>query len=250
MIVSIFIPRTWLRFALGGILFTSSLPTTLHAENTPLVNSGFFAELKKVWPRNRSIQLVFHGHSVPSGYHKTPEIKTFESYPHLVHRALAGKYPTAVTNCIITAIGGENSHKGAERFENDVLCHRPDLLFIDYALNDRRLTEKQMQDAWTAMIEQALSHAIPVVLVTPTGAEDVNFQNPDDPLLRRAEITRSLGRKHGVPVADVFQKWSETVAAGTPQSALLSQSNHPNLAGHQLAANVILELLSRSDFAK
>ncbi len=27
-------------------------------------------ELKKEWPKNRTINLVFHGHSVPAGYFK------------------------------------------------------------------------------------------------------------------------------------------------------------------------------------
>ena len=41
------------------------------------------AERTKAWPKNRTINLVFHGHSVPTGYQKTPEVRTFESYPQL-----------------------------------------------------------------------------------------------------------------------------------------------------------------------
>ncbi len=40
------------------------------------------------WPRNRAINIVFHGHSVPAGYHRTPDVKPFESYPYLVYQAL------------------------------------------------------------------------------------------------------------------------------------------------------------------
>ena len=38
------------------------------------------AELIKEWQKNRTINLVFHGHSVPSGYFKTPDVKPFQSY--------------------------------------------------------------------------------------------------------------------------------------------------------------------------
>ena len=31
-------------------------------------------EMQMEWPKNRTINLVFHGHSVPSGYFKTPRI--------------------------------------------------------------------------------------------------------------------------------------------------------------------------------
>ncbi|HEY9559281.1 MAG TPA: hypothetical protein VIR29_00690, partial [Anseongella sp.] len=65
------------------------------------------AELVKEWPRNRTINLVFHGHSVPSGYFRTPEVHTFESYPYLVLKQLKSIYPHAVINVILTSIGGE-----------------------------------------------------------------------------------------------------------------------------------------------
>ena len=32
------------------------------------------SEMQIEWPKNRTINLVFHGHSVPSGYFKTPRI--------------------------------------------------------------------------------------------------------------------------------------------------------------------------------
>ena len=84
------------------------------------------------WPENRTLNVVCHGHSVPSGYFQTPQISTFESYPHLLHMALAKKFPHAVINVIVTAIGGETAEKGAARFTRDVLPHRPDIITIDY----------------------------------------------------------------------------------------------------------------------
>lgn len=33
-------------------------------------------ELTTEWPKNRTINIVFHGHSVPSGYFKTPQVNT------------------------------------------------------------------------------------------------------------------------------------------------------------------------------
>ena len=41
------------------------------------------AEMKIEWPKNRTINLVFHGHSVPAGYFKTPVVNTLASYPYL-----------------------------------------------------------------------------------------------------------------------------------------------------------------------
>ena len=66
------------------------------------------SELIKEWPKNRAINLVFHGHSVPSGYFKTPDVKPFQSYPLLLLKELKKVYPYAVINIILTCIGGEN----------------------------------------------------------------------------------------------------------------------------------------------
>ena len=93
-------------------------------------------ELQIKWPNNRTINLVFHGHSVPAGYWHNSEVHTLDSYPNLVLAKLKEVYPYAVINVIVTAIGGEYAEKGQTRFASDVLPHKPDVIFIDYALND------------------------------------------------------------------------------------------------------------------
>jgi len=35
-------------------------------------------ELEKTWPQNRTVNLVFHGHSVPAGYFLTPHVNTLQ----------------------------------------------------------------------------------------------------------------------------------------------------------------------------
>ena len=36
--------------------------------------AGVSAEMKKTWPRNRIVNIVAHGHSVPAGYFVTPRV--------------------------------------------------------------------------------------------------------------------------------------------------------------------------------
>jgi acyl-CoA thioesterase I len=211
----------------------------------PVLPPGLVAEFAKAWPKNRSINLVFHGHSVPAGYHKTPEVKPFESYPHLLYQHLKREYPLAVINIIVTAIGGENSAAGAARFERDVLIHRPDLIFIDYALNDRRQPLEQVEVSWRGMIQAAREREIPVVLLTPTGDSSADLSDPADPLAQRAELIRKIAAQERVPLADVAADWQAELTKGTPPGDLLSQSNHPNSRGHQLAADCLAKIFSR-----
>ncbi|MCE2960500.1 MAG: SGNH/GDSL hydrolase family protein [Akkermansiaceae bacterium] len=206
--------------------------------------------MKTAWPKNRAIQVVFHGHSVPAGFHKTPEVKTFESYPHLVHVKLKEQYPLAIINVITTAIGGENSIPGAARFERDVLSLKPDIIFIDYALNDRRQPDEKVEAAWLAMITAAKNTKVPVVLLTPTGDSSAKLDDPKDPLNLRAELIRKIAKDQGVLIADVFAAWKAEIEKGTPQTEILSQVNHPNLKGHTLAAETIFKALVEAGLKK
>ena len=192
-------------------------------------------ELTKTWPKNRLVNIVCHGHSVPAGYFKTPVVDTFHAYPHLLHKALKARFPHAVLNVIVTAIGGEDSEGGARRFETEVLCHRPDLLLIDYCLNDRRIGLERAALAWTQMIQAAQKKKVPLILCTPT------LDNGDLVELRKhAAQVRELAERHNLGLADSFIRWERGIAEGTPREALLSQSNHPNEAGHALVVEELL----------
>ncbi len=211
------------------------LPTDPQTYLAPLT-----AELKKTWPQNRTVNLVCHGHSVPAGYFKTPVVQTFDAYPHLLHRRVKAQFPHAVFNVIVTAIGGENSEQGAARFERDVLALRPDLVTIDYALNDRGLGLPKAERAWSQMIESAKSRGIKVVLLTPTGDTSSRWADPSDPLSQHATQVRTLAERHGVALADSLSAFERYVAGGGKLTDLMSQVNHPSRLGHDLVVGELL----------
>jgi len=200
------------------------------------------AVLRTHWPENRTVNLVCHGHSVPAGYFATPFVDTFNAYPHLLHRALKHRFPFAVINVIVTAIGGENSERGAARFEQDVLSHRPDVLTLDYGLNDRGLAADKADTCWRSMIEMALAHDIRVLLMTPSA--DIT-QRPGtaadqrDPLQQHAARIRNLAAEYSVGLVDSLAAFTAYTAM-SDLSDLLSWSNHPNRAGHE---QIVRELL-------
>lgn len=200
------------------------------------------ALLRLEWPRNRAVNIVCHGHSVPAGYFQTPVVDTFNAYPHLLHRRLKERFPHAVVNVIVTAIGGEDSMRGAERFARDVLCHHPDLVTIDYALNDRRAGLEAAGRAWTSMIQAAQASAVRLILLTPTADTAARLDDPEDPLNRHAAQVRALAAHHGVALADSLASFQACLARGVALADLMSQPNHPNRAGHDLAVDELMKL--------
>lgn len=204
-------------------------------------------ELQKKWPKNRTINIVCHGHSVPAGYFKTPVVDTFNAYPHLMHVALKKRYPHAVINVIVTGVGGETSLKGAQRFENDVLTHHPDVLFIDYALNDRRVGLEKSKKSWEMMINAALEKGIKVILLTPTGDSRSKLDDVNDPLNQHAEQIRLLAKDHEVGLADSLAAYKRYIAEGGTLKDILSHVNHPNRKGHDLVVDELMKWFPQND---
>lgn len=199
------------------------------------------AELRAVWPSNRTINLVFHGHSVPAGYWHNHEVHTLESYPNLVLEKLKEKYPYAPINIIVTAIGGENSQQGEARFIKDVLSHKPDVLFIDYALNDRSLGLEKAKQAWEKMIQEATRQHIKLILLTPSPDQRVDITAEGNELERHTTQIRQLAQTYKTGIVDSFLLFQEKIKAGEKLADYMSHVNHPNKRGHEMIAEEIMK---------
>jgi acyl-CoA thioesterase-1 len=226
-----------------------SLASISKAQTSAIADSAtYLADLKKElvieWPKNRLINLVFHGHSVPAGYWENHEVHTLESYPNLVLAKLKEKYPYAVINVIVTAIGGENSLSGQARFEKDVLVHKPDILFIDYALNDRGAGLEKAREAWEKMIQSALAKNIKVILLTPSPDQRVDIMTPGNPLELHTSQIIKLAETHHIGLVDSYAQFKKIATRGDLVK-YMSSVNHPNLEGHKLIADELIKWFTK-----
>jgi lysophospholipase L1-like esterase len=203
--------------------------------------SDLKTELQKEWPKNKTINIVFHGHSVPAGFFKTPNVNTLSAYPNLFLKKLKEIYPYTVVNVIVTAIGGENSVKGVERFESDVLTHKPDVIFIDYALNDRGVGLEKAKEAWNKMINLAKKQNMKVILVTPSPDQNVNLTDSTNVLKKHTDQIIQLAKENQVALVDSYKAFEFLYSDKKQLEKYMSQVNHPNELGHELIANDIIE---------
>lgn len=227
------------------ILFATLCFFDLYAQNKIADPQYYLAdiknELKKEWPGNRTINLVFHGHSVPAGFFKTPVVNTLSAYPYLLLEKLKVKYPYAVINIINTSIGGENSQSGEKRFDSEVLSHRPDVLFIDYALNDRGLGLEKSKEYWSKMIQRAMEKKIKIILLTPSPDQRVNILESDNILEQHTHQIEQLAIDYGLGLVDSYSLFKAEVIGGESISTYMSQVNHPNKKGHTLITEEIIK---------
>ena len=224
----------------AAILSGAGLPETAPA---PADRASYLAEiraeLERQWPHNRMVTVVCHGHSVPTGYFRGGDVRPFDAYPHLTHRLVQARYTTSVVEFIRTGVGGEHAEQGAARFAADVLAKKPDVITIDYALNDRAIGLERARAAWTSMIEQAKDAGVRVILLTPTPDTSADLESPEDPLNRHAEQIRQLAARHRVGLVDSAALFRDAIERGARPASLMSQANHPNRRGHELVARAL-----------
>lgn len=203
--------------------------------------SSIKTELQKERPKNRNINLVFHGHSGPAGFGNNHQVHTLEAYPNLVLKKLKAIYPLAVINIIVTAIGGENSVSGAKRFESEVLTHKPDVVVIDYTGNDTGAGLEKSKESWETMIKLALKNDVKIILVTPGVDQRIDINAPDNPYQQHALQVRALAAKYHVGIADPFSIFQKINKKPDFANTYMASINHFNEKGHEIYATEIFK---------
>ncbi len=201
-------------------------------------------ELKKIWPDNRRITVVCHGHSIPCGYMAENVVRPMDAYPQLLLGKLADRFPHAVCSVVTTAIGGENSVSGAKRFREDVLSLKPDVVTIDYGRNDMFVSKEDMIASWESMIKAAKASNVKVILITPAidcglvYYDEAKRKLSDDDM---SDIIRKLAKKYGVALADAHGRFETLLKNGHTRTEYTASLNHINRNGHEVVAEEILE---------
>ena len=174
------------------------------------------------------------------------------------------KYPKSTITEINAAIGGTGSDLGAFRCRYDVLSHKPDLIFIEFAVNDGGTPPEAIWRQVDGIVRQA-KLAIPDVDICfiytfVTGFAD-DLSHGVCP--RAASADDMLAEYYNLPSINVALKIAQLHEAGklifVPQKdekgndlpapdgvTIFSHDNvHPLDAGHEIYASIIEEALTQ-----
>lgn len=162
------------------------------------------------------------------------------AYPEMLAIALGRQFPQAKAHVINAGISGTTTADGLARLQRDVLSHHPDLVTIMFGLNDMgALTREQFQDNLRRLIDKCQESGAEVLLCTPNGIEETEGR-PIAKFESYLEIIFAVGKERKIPVADVYQTFSELHRRNATEFLLLmSDPIHPNMDGHKLTASVI-----------
>ncbi len=94
--------------------------------------------LKRKIAENKEINVVYFGGSITEGEAASysPERRPERNWASLLHNWFRETYPDVVWNYYNAGVGGTGSELGVFRLSTDVLAYKPDLVFVEFAVND------------------------------------------------------------------------------------------------------------------
>ena len=181
--------------------------------------------------------VIFLGGSLTWGAQSTNPME--KSYRALVEKKLLATYPNAHFRFWDAAIGGVGSQLASFRLERDVLTKKPDLVFLDFTINDDPYPEPSPSRlaSYESLVRRLVQSGIPVVQVILPAKKDVLSNPPERPLDSKH---KAIASAYGLPVADAVALVKQRVAKGeaTPDQLwdLPEDGTHPGDAGYALYA--------------
>lgn len=172
------------------------------------------------------------------------------------------QYPQAKVEEINAAIGGTGSDLGVFRVERDVLRHRPDLLFVEFAVNDGGASPENIWRAMEGIVRQTWA-ANPRTDICFVYTYRVGYEKElaAGECPRAASAMEMLAEHYGIPSINVALKVVELQNEGklifqsaeeAPEGVIRFSEDgvHPLEAGHRVYTDVIsaaVKSMAKSD---
>jgi acyl-CoA thioesterase I len=184
------------------------------------------------------LTMVFLGDSLTSGW------MVNRGYLDFLRGMLAANYPAARITIINRGVPGDTARGGLQRLQRDVLAHEPDLVGVQFALNDAFTgcspeSYERTVSAIVARIRQEC--AAEVLLITSVLPGDIGASLEADVFYRRL---KDIASRESAAIALVDDYWRERIAGGIDHTGLLQPDGvHPTEAGYRLMAEAVLRML-------
>ena len=188
--------------------------------------------LMKRAANGESLVIGFLGGSITQGsLSSTPKT----CYAYLVYEWWKKSFPNAAFSFVNGGIGGTTSHYGGARAWKDVLCYRPDIVTVDFSVND---------DA-NEFFEETYEGTLRRLLAAPSDPAVVVLNNVFYGIGKNAQNYHNrIADHYGIPHVSIKDTVYPDVESGKIVRADITPDNlHPNDKGHRLVADEICKLL-------
>ncbi len=183
------------------------------------------------------VTIVAYGDSITAGY------AVRRGFPSFWKEMLAEKYPEAGVEMINSGISGDTSMDGLSRLDWAVLSYEPDLVTINFGINDcvLGLGLEEFEMNLVEMVRRIRAGPDSEILLLSSQPLETP---PYDGLV--LDYYQALGRvaaEIDTGFVDVYGAWMRAVEAGTPLSSFIIPGlDHPNEAGYRIIAEELMRL--------
>lgn len=205
-------------------------------KNRAIANHGDITRLSKVYKKleeGGNVTVCFLGGSITQG---SLSSKPETCYAYRTYDWLKGKFPEAEIKYVNAGVGGTTSVFGAARAEMDVLSYDPDLVVVEFSVNDE--CTDYFLESYEGLIRKLLcSKSSPAVVCL------FNFFYENGKTTER--LHSKVARHYGLPAASMQGAIYQDILSGRIEDiSLLSPDGlHPNDEGHEVVSRVLTYLL-------
>ncbi len=228
--------------------FTDTCTVTVGARATDysgyIIDRDNLENLKYKAANDKKLNIVYLGGSVTNGSGATEST----CWRGIISNWFKTMFPDVNVTNVNSAMGGSGSMLGAFRLEADVLAYDPDLVFVEFAVNDSysgHLTDQTIPMYYEyilrAIREKSPDTEIICLYVIDKGQLD-SEQHYD--LTPTATIHDAIANKYGVTGLKVGRAMAnEILETRSAWDDYVSDSVHPSAKGYRVYANVIEQYL-------
>ena len=183
------------------------------------------------------VTIVAYGDSITAGF------AVRRGFPFFWKQMLQEKYPEARVEMINSGISGDTTLDGLSRLDWAVLSYEPDLVTINFGINDcvLGLGLEEFEMNLVEMVQRIRAGPGSEVLLLSSQPLETP---PYDRLVQDYyQAIERVAKEMETGFVDVHGAWMRRVQQGTPLSSLILPGlDHPNEAGYRIIAEELMRL--------
>lgn len=201
-------------------------------------------ELRKYVERTRQelesgadATIVCFGDSITAGY------AVRRGFPSFLLESLRQRFPDSKIEMINSGISGDTSQDGLGRLDWAVLSYEPDLVTINFGINDcvLGLSREEFEMNLVEMVRRIRAGPDSEILLL--SSQPLESPPYDQRVLDYYQTVETVAKEMNVGFVDVYGAWMKRVRAGMPlDSLILPGLDHPNEAGYRIIAEELMSL--------
>ncbi|MEA2045416.1 MAG: SGNH/GDSL hydrolase family protein [Euryarchaeota archaeon] len=181
------------------------------------------------------VKIVTFGDSITAGY------AVSRGFDHFWKEMLKEKYPETKVDLINSGICGETSLDGLYRLDQSVIAHRPDLVTVNFGINDMYfgLGLDQFKSNIIEIVDRSIEMCGCEVLLL--GSEPLLTAYYRDQVLDYYGVLEDVAEEMDVGFVDVYRAWMDRTSDGVDLRALILPGlDHPAESGYKIIAEELM----------